>query len=69
MMLMKLVVVLAVAVSWQSGASPRAVADELVAADRATDLVTGLSKLGPRRPFFMIWKRESPSGRWLYIAE
>jgi hypothetical protein len=24
----------------------------------------------PRRfPFFTVWRRESPSGRWLYVAE
>jgi hypothetical protein len=26
-------------------------------------------KLPPRQPFFTIWKRDSPEGRWLYIAE
>jgi ketosteroid isomerase-like protein len=26
-------------------------------------------KPAPRIPFFTIWKRDSPSGKWLYIAE
>lgn len=26
-------------------------------------------KIPPGRPFFTIWKRDSPSGKWLYIAE
>jgi ketosteroid isomerase-like protein len=26
-------------------------------------------KIGPPRPFFTIWKRDSPAGKWLYIAE
>ena len=26
-------------------------------------------KLPPGQPFFTIWKRDSPSGKWLYIAE
>jgi hypothetical protein len=26
-------------------------------------------KIPPGQPFFTIWKRDSPSGKWLYIAE
>ena len=26
-------------------------------------------KIPPGRPFFTIWKRDSPNGKWLYIAE
>ena len=26
-------------------------------------------KIPPGRPFFTIWKRDSPAGKWLYIAE
>lgn len=26
-------------------------------------------KLPPRQPFFTIWKRDLPNGKWLYIAE
>ena len=26
-------------------------------------------KISPGAPFFTIWKRDSPTGRWLYIAE
>ena len=26
-------------------------------------------KTPPRQPFFTIWKRDLPNGKWLYIAE
>lgn len=63
--------------------TPRATADDLLAADRAfaaaamkTDVVSALSamfapdgKIPPGQPFFTIWKRDSTKDRWLYIAE